>query len=123
MPNIFESNAKATNDYLKNIKTVAKGVISKPFSFFWLFAGQNIDLENNLGLGFGFPAVIAVSPQKKQYGIMKGAFSEKGLKDFINSLLVGKIALRSLPSNLKFKKVDAWDGKDAPAVEESHEDL
>jgi len=33
-----------------------------PQVFFWLQSGDQLELERNLGLGFGFPAVIAVSP-------------------------------------------------------------
>ena len=118
LPNIYESSAAARNEYLESLKKAAKAVVAKPFTFFWLQSGENIDLENNLGLGFGFPAVVAISPQKKQYGVMKGAYSEEGLKDFINGLMIGKTVLSALPNNFKFKKVSAWDGKDAPPIEE-----
>ena len=124
LPNIYESDAKSRNEYINSLKKVAKDSISKPFSFFWIEAGNNIDLEGNLGLGFGFPAVIAVSPQKSQFGVMKGAFSEAGLKSFIDGLMIGKTSLAPLPQNYKFKKISKWDGKDAPAIDqEPIEDL
>lgn len=118
LPNIYESDAESRNRYINDIKKVAKASIAKPFTFFWIEAGNNIDLENNLGLGFGFPAVIAVSPQKEQFGVMKGSFSEKGLQKFIDGLMIGKTSLSPLPQNFKFKKISAWDGKDAPPLED-----
>lgn len=125
LPNIYESSAADRNNYIGWVKKAAKSSISKPFSFFWVEAGNNIDLENNLGLGFGFPAVIAISPQKKQFGVMMGALSEKSLKEFINSLMLGKIVLSALPPSFNFKKISKWDGKDAPPLETetSKEDL
>ena len=124
LPNIYESSAKDRNAKINTIKKVAKQSLGKPFTFFWAEAGNNIDLENNLGLGFGFPAVIAVSPQKKQYGVMKGSFSESGLKQFNDGLMIGKTTLSPLPANFSFKKISAWDGKDAPPIEEEQfEDL
>lgn len=118
LPNIYESNAEDRKGYIESIKKAAKSFASKPFTFFWLQAGDNIDLENSLGLGFGFPAVVAVSPQKQQFGVMKGSFSEDGLKNFLDGLLIGKTNLQPLPPQFEFKKVDAWDGKDAPPIEE-----
>ncbi|CAI2370762.1 unnamed protein product [Moneuplotes crassus] len=118
LPNIYESDAKSRNSYIDAIKKTAKAHISKPFAFFWVEAGNNIDLENNLGLGFGFPAVIAVSSKNGKYGIMKGSFSESGLKSFADGLLIGKTSLAPLPPKFEFKKISPWDGKDAPALEE-----
>jgi len=123
LPNIYESNAETRKEYIQRLKETAKSTLGKPFVFFWAQAGDNIDLENNLGLGFGFPAIIAISPQKNKFGVMKGAFNEKGVKSFVDGLLIGKTPLGPLPANFKFKKVSAWDGKDAPPLEEENYDF
>lgn len=62
MPNIYDSNAKERNDYIESIKTVAKKNRKHPFAFFWLQAGDQLDTERAMNLGFGFPAVVAISP-------------------------------------------------------------
>lgn len=62
LPNIYDSNAKERNGYLNVIKKVAKKNRKHPFKWFWLSAGDQLDLERDLNLGFGFPAMIAVSP-------------------------------------------------------------
>ena len=49
---------------------------------------------------------------------MKGGFSEKGINEFIGNLLIGKGGLESLREEFKVKKVDKWDGKDAPVLED-----
>jgi len=62
LPNIYDSNAKDRNGYLDMIKKVAKQNRKQPFRWFWLQAGDQLDLERSLNLGFGFPAVVAISP-------------------------------------------------------------
>lgn len=92
LPNIYESSAQDRNGYIKSLKSTAKSITAAyTHSFFWVQAADNIELESSLGLGFGFPAVVVTSPNKKQFGVMKGAFSEKGLKKFLDGLMVGKV--------------------------------
>ena len=79
LPNIFDSNASERNNYIENLKSVAKKNRKSPFNYFWLSAGDQLDLERQLGLGFGFPAVILVQPQKKKFGVMKSSFSAKNM--------------------------------------------
>ena len=75
-------------------------------------------MEGKLNLGFGFPAVVAVSPSKKMMGTMRGSFTNANLNSFLSDLLIGKGGLSPLPTEMKFKKVDKWDGKDAEIIEE-----
>lgn len=62
LPNIFDSNAEERNKYLATILKVAKLNRKQPIKWFWLSAGDQLDLERSLNLGFGFPAVVAISP-------------------------------------------------------------
>ena len=64
LPNIYESSALERRAYLDTLMEVAKANRKYPFTFFWLQAGDKLDLERKLNLGFGYPAVIAVSPNK-----------------------------------------------------------
>ena len=48
---------------------------------------------------------------------MKGAFAEDKLSAFLNDLISGGVALDDLKTKPGFKKVDKWDGKDAPPIE------
>ncbi len=72
-----------------------------------------------MNLGFGFPAVVAVSPSKSKLAIMKGSFAEEKLGDFLNDLINGRAALEDVKNKLAFKKADKWDGKDAPPLDVS----
>jgi len=38
-----------------------------------------MDLERALNLGFGFPAVVAISPNKNKISVMKAAFDSENL--------------------------------------------
>ena len=90
LPNIYDSNAKERKGYLSTINAVAKKNRKSPFRWFWLQAGDQLDLERQLNLGFGFPAVIAVSPSKKMIATMRGSFSEDNLNQFLSDVQIGK---------------------------------
>lgn len=100
---------------------VAKKNRRNPFKWFWLQAGDQLDTERQLNLGFGFPAVVAVSPSKKLTATMRGSYSADNVNEFLSDLMIGKGGLTSLPGDLKLTKVEKWDGKDAPAIVEDDE--
>ena len=82
------------------MKQVAKKNRKQPFVFFWLQAGDQLDLERQLNLGFGFPAVVMVAPHKSKIATMKGAFSKDNFSDFLNSVISGRVGLEDLTSKL-----------------------
>ena len=45
LPNIYDSNAKERTKYIKLIKQVAKKNVKHPFVFYWLQAGDQLDME------------------------------------------------------------------------------
>jgi hypothetical protein len=45
LPNIFDSNANERNKYIETLKAVAKKNRKSPFNYFWLSAGDQLDLE------------------------------------------------------------------------------
>jgi len=117
VPNIYDSNAAERKAYLKVVEKVAKKHRSSPLDFFWLQAGDQLDLERNLNLGFGFPAVVAIAPSKKKLAVMKAAFNEDNFSEFLTGLMIGKESLEDLLKPIEIKKRDKWDGKDAPPLE------
>ena len=87
--------------------------------FFWLQAGDQLDLERQLNLGFGYPAVIAVSRGKNVFATMRGSFTKSGTTEFLTKVMTGSAPVSNLPAGgMTFKKADKWDGKDAPVIEE-----
>jgi protein disulfide-isomerase A6 len=124
LPNIYESNAAERNQYLDLIMKVAKQNRKNPFTFFWLQAGDQLDLERSLNLGFGFPAMIAVSPNKSFVATMTGAFNKENTSSFMTKVMSGGARTDSLPkSGMVFKKRSKWDGKDAEPIVEDWDEL
>lgn len=107
------------------IKGVAKTNRKHPFTFFWLQAGDQLDLERALNLGFGFPAMIAVSPNKAFVATMTAAYNKENASGFLSKLMTGGARTDDLPrSGMVFKKRSKWDGKDAePIVDDWNDDL
>jgi hypothetical protein len=102
------------------LKDVAKANRNSRLNHFWMQAGDQLDLERSLNLGFGFPAMIVVSPNKQVFGTLRGSFDKKGLNDFLKKAGAGSVPnLEPFPkSGMKFKKADKWDSKDAAIIEE-----
>lgn len=125
LPNIYESNASERNNYLDLIKKVAKSNRKQPFSFFWLQAGDQLDLERSLNLGFGFPAMIAVAPNKSVVATMTASFNKENCSNFLTKVMSGSARTDNLPkSGMVFKKRSKWDGKDAePIVDDYNDEL
>jgi len=119
VPSIYESSAEQRKQYLAEFMEVAKKNRKNPVVYFWLAAGDQLDLERKLNLGFGYPAVLAVSRTKNVVATMRSSFSVQNTNEFITKVMTGSAAVSPLPQGgLEFKKVAAWDGKDAPVIEE-----
>ena len=120
LPNIYDSNAVERKAYLDTIMKVAKYQRSQPFVFFWLQSGDQLDLERKMNLGFGYPAVVAISPGKQVFATMRGTFSYEGVNSFLTKVITGSEPVDKLPmGGVEIRKADKWDGKDAqPIIEE-----
>jgi hypothetical protein len=55
-----------------------------------------MDTERQWNLGFGFPAVVGISPSKSKISIMKAAFDEDKLAEFLSDLISGRASLDDL---------------------------
>ena len=125
MPNIYESNAVERNAYVEQILKVAKKNRSQPMVFFWLQSGDQMDLERKLNLGFGYPAVVAISPSKQVFATMRGSFNYSNVNEFLVKVITGSAPVDKIPGSVvEIKKADKWDGKDAaPIIEEPEEEM
>jgi len=122
LPHILDDRAAARQARLEKLAE-ARRKVGRTFRFMWVVGGENADIEDRLGLGFGFPAVVALSPAKQRFSVMRQAFSADNLAAFLQSVLRGKertSELRGPP--LAFHAVAAWDGKDPPEPEPELDD-
>jgi len=96
----------------------------RPFSYVWIEAGSQPDLENELLQGNTFyPATVALNLKKNRFSPMVGSFTVEAVGDFLLGLLSGKestVPLSGTAETLKVVDVTAWDGKDG---EEPKEEL
>jgi len=119
LPHIYDDGAAGRNENLKIVDAAFQQSKKdgKNIGFLWSQGGDQFELEEALGLQFGFPAVIAVNFGKDRFGVHRGTFDK--VSEFLTSLSRGGASLSPLPKNIKASKADPWDGKDAqPPVEE-----
>mmetsp|Transcript_48268 Transcript_48268/g.114409 ORF Transcript_48268/g.114409 Transcript_48268/m.114409 type:complete len:430 (+) Transcript_48268:3-1292(+) len=118
LPHILDDQAAGRNLRLEKLAQARKKS-GRTFKFMWVVGGENYELEEKLGLGFGYPAVVAVSPSKKRFAVMRGTYDANNIDDFLSAVLRGKQTTSDVkPWPMKFVKLDAWDGKDAAPPEE-----
>ena len=110
--------AEALKGASKSISYVAIAQVAKKnrgkVSFVWLEGGSQPKLEETFNLGFGFPAVVLVNTKKSVYAVMRTAFSEDGLQNFVDGLFSGKQSVLPLPQDglPPIENHAPWDGKD-----------
>lgn len=123
LPHILDDGAKGRNANLKilNEAMQASKKDGKNIGFVWSQGGDQFELEEKLGLQFGFPAVIAVNFAKERFGVHRGTFSKDQVAQFLTSLSRGGVPLAPIPGGAKAAKADPWDGKDAPPPQEEEE--
>merc|ERR1711920_445138 len=120
LPHILDDTAKGRNENLKILDSSLQAAKKdgKSIGFLWSQGGDQFEMEEKLGLQFGFPAVIAVNFGKNRFGVHRGTFSKDQVSQFLTSLSRGGVPLGPIPTGLAAVKADPWDGKDAPPPEE-----
>lgn len=123
LPHILDCQSKCRNDYLEILKKIGEKFKKNRWSYIWVEAGAQLELENALEIGgFGYPAMAVVNSRKMKYSLLRGSFSFEGINEFLRDLMYGRGS--SLPIRggkfPKIEKTKPWDGKDAepPTVED-----
>ena len=52
--------------------------------------GDQLLLEQTLGLGFGYPAVVAVSGSKQRFAVQRDSFGDANTAKFVKDIVSGK---------------------------------
>ena len=52
--------------------------------------GDQLLLEQMLGLGFGYPAVVAISGSKRRFAIQRDSFGDANTAKFVKDIVSGK---------------------------------
>lgn len=114
LPHILDDGAMGRNAHLKRLDLAMKATKAdgKDIGFLWSQGGDQFDMEEALGLQFGFPAVIGLNFKKSLFSVHRGTVDKDAITQFILSLGRPGARLGPIPANAKAKKADAWDGKD-----------
>ncbi|CAM9505524.1 unnamed protein product [Ascophyllum nodosum] len=125
LPHILDSGKAGREDYIEKARGAAKKSRNPYLSVIWTEGGAQPAFEEPTGLTFGFPALVAISIEKKAFAVHVGSFSVEGMADFLSGLTTGATRIKPLDELPKIVSVEPWDEKDAAAVEEefSLEDL
>ncbi|KAK9811676.1 hypothetical protein WJX72_008165 [[Myrmecia] bisecta] len=117
LPHILDSGAKGRHAYIKVLQSVADKFKDRQFSYHWVEGGKQPALEANLEVGgYGYPALIALSPNKMVYASLRSAFETGHIKEFINNLGKTERVVPITDELASVQSTEPWDGKDA-AVE------
>mmetsp|Transcript_11608 Transcript_11608/g.16793 ORF Transcript_11608/g.16793 Transcript_11608/m.16793 type:complete len:452 (-) Transcript_11608:501-1856(-) len=118
LPHILESSAEKRNKYRDTIADISKAFRGSAYEFLWFEGSSQPELEASLELTFGFPAVAALSVDKKAYVVQRGSFSEKTVAKFLRSVTAGGQPTTKLDKIPEVVKVEPWDGLDGVPFEE-----
>jgi protein disulfide-isomerase A6 len=100
LPNLIDSGSEKRKEFIEQLKAIRSKNSSRPITFLWAQGGDNFDFEESIGLGFGYPSVIAINHGKKKYSIMRAQFTKENVDKFIGDLLLGKVPVYNLRENL-----------------------
>ncbi|EGD83311.1 Pdip5 protein [Salpingoeca rosetta] len=123
LPDILDTGASGRNDLIAVQTSLAERYKSRPFGWVWAVGGQQPALERAFDVGgFGYPALAAFNSKKKKFAVLRGAYTEDSIKEFVNSLVAGRVPTAAVIGGEvpQVTAITAWDGSDAP--EETFED-
>jgi len=113
LPHILDSGASGRNAYLDLLKTVAENNKGNPFTWVWMEAGAQWELEERLNIGgAGYPALATINVAKEKYVTFVGAFSSEQIEDHIKRVMNGRARAAALPPLPAIADTTPWDGKD-----------
>lgn len=113
LPNINETTVSERNKNIETILDAVRYIHSSLFNYMWVQGGDYPDLEQKLGLTFGYPAVVAVSFVKRKFKIMRTSYTLDNVQEFMKSLMYERRDLETMPNILSLNDVNEWDGKEA----------
>ena len=119
LPHILDTGAAGRQNYLQSLSKVAR-TFKKNFSFLWFEGGgDQHNLEEALGLTFGFPALVALSLDRQALAVMHGAFRATNVHTFLHGITTGRQSVVPLAvDSLPVATTTPWDGKDGKPMEE-----
>lgn len=103
LPSLRDSGEEKRKEYIAELETLKSKHKGKPLSFLWSEGGSNFDFEDSFGLGFGFPALLAIHHGKKKYAVMRTHYNASNLDKFLTDLMVGRVQIQTFYQIPKIK--------------------
>ncbi|KAF6778034.1 hypothetical protein AHF37_02580 [Paragonimus kellicotti] len=126
LPTLYDCQSECRQNYLKILKEEAERLKKQKWGWIWAEALKQPNMEQRFEIGgSGYPAMVAVHSGKKRGATLRGAFSKDGIHEFLRALLLAdpKMPLFPIQAMPEIQNVAAWDGQDAPPIEEDEIDL
>lgn len=117
LPHILDDKAdgrKKNIDMIEQARKANKADGGPPMGFMWVQGGDNFELEEKLGLQFGFPALVILNLKKEKFAVYRGVWGQDDIKRFVKK----PTGLAPLPKLPGFASSEPWDGKDARPVDD-----
>lgn len=119
LPDILDSKAEGRNRYIQQLLSVAEKFKRSPYSYVWVAANKQPDLEKHVGVGgYGYPALVALNLKKAVYAPLKSAFELDHIIEFVKEAGQGGKGNLPLQGTPAIVKTEPWDGKDGEIIEE-----
>ncbi|CAN0508188.1 unnamed protein product, partial [Laminaria digitata] len=93
-------------EYIEKVRGAAKKSRNPYLTVMWSEGGAQPALEEATGLTFGYPALIAVSVEKKAFAVHVGSFSVDSMGDFLGGLTTGVTRTKPLGALPKIASVE-----------------
>ncbi|XP_057953059.1 protein disulfide isomerase-like 2-3 [Malania oleifera] len=119
LPDILDSKAEGRNKYVETLLSIAEKFRRSPYSYVWVAAGKQPDLEKHVSVGgYGYPALVALNVKKGAYAPLKSAFEIDQITEFVREAGRGGKGNLPLDGIPVIVKTEPWDGKDGEIIEE-----
>ncbi len=89
LPHILDTGAAGRDEYLRTFHEIAQEVSKLPFSFVWVEANAQPELESALSINGNFPTLAVLSAEKKVFAVPKISWTRKNMSQFLSGVLSG----------------------------------
>jgi hypothetical protein len=102
LPDILDTKASGRNAYIVILQKMAEAFKERPYSYMWAAGGAHGSLEAAVDVGgFGYPALVALSPKKEVYDAHHVLHSSPHVDGVVLSVIIrnmAQIALKTAAS-------------------------
>jgi len=127
LPDIYDGKA-VRDGYIDILKSMGEAFKKQKWGWGWVEALSQPKLEKMFEVGgSGYPEIVGLNMRKQVFAKNMGAFSEDGLRPFLNVLTYGRGSRNTFPLSQtelpEIASIAGWDGQEPAPLEEEEFDL